>query len=331
MPLHESEFISLFTLDDWISSCDEAFRLYGQGLMVNPPRVETVERAGALDLFRLNMPAEWIGRYRGEKRIEERSDVETGRLGARSAVIALKDLRTGARAEVEADLITNMRTGAAGALAARYLARPDPEVAAVLGTGRIAKALTLCADRLFDLKEVRATSRRPEGRRAFAEEVGPRLRAPLRMMETIPACVEDADMVLSAVPTPGPILRPRDVRPDAHLSVMAGDARTAQLDLDLLRARPIVVDEPTQAARSGEFRAAQEAGRYGDIQFARDAQGHLLTVGDAANGRLGHLRGKGAIAYLTGLAVQDLHAAAMVYERVTGERASTENHIDTKR
>ncbi len=325
MPLRESEFIHLLTLDDWISSCDEAFRLYGQGLMVNPPRVETVERSGALDLFRLSMPAEWVGRYRGEKRIEERSDVRTGRLGARSAVIAIEDLRTGARAEVEADLITNMRTGAAGALAARYLARPDARVAAVLGTGRIAKALALCADRLFDLKEVRATSRRPEGRRAFAEEVGPRLRAPLRMADDIPSCVEDADIVLSAVPTPGPILRARDVRPDAHLSVMGGDTRTAQLDLDLLRARPIVVDEPTQAANSGEFRAAREAGRSGDIPFARDAQGRILTVGDAANGRLRHLRGKGAIAYLTGLAVQDLHAAAMVYERVM------ENHIDTKR
>jgi ornithine cyclodeaminase/alanine dehydrogenase-like protein (mu-crystallin family) len=143
--------------------------------------------------------------------------------------------------------------------------------------------------------------------------------------------VEDADIVLSAVPTPAPVLMARDVRPDAHLSVMGGDARTAQLDLDLLRTRPVVVDHPDQAANSGEFRAAQEAGRSAEIQFFRDAQGRVLTVGDAANGRLRRLRGRGAVAYLTGLAVQDLHAAVMVYERVMGERVSMENHIDTKR
>jgi len=148
------------------------------------------------------------------------------------------------------------------------------------------------------------------------------------MADDIPSCAEDADIVLSAVPTPAPILRPRDVRPDAHLSVMGGDARTTQLDLDLLRARPVVVDHPDQAANSGEFRAAQEAGRSAEIQFTRDAQGRILTVGDAANGRLRHLLGRGAVAYLTGLAVQDLHAAAMVYERILSGRR--ENRVDIK-
>lgn len=316
--IRESDFAPLFSLDDWIASCDAAFRLYGQGLMLNPPRIETVERTAGLDLLRLRMQAEWVGRYRGEKVIEERSDVKAGRLGARSAVIALEDLRTGARAEVEADLITNMRTGAAGALGARYLARPGAEVAAVLGTGRIARALALCVDRLFDLKEIRATSRRAGARRAFAEEIGPRLRSPLRMADSIPACAADADIVLAAVPTATPILKSDDLRPDAHLSTMGGDPRTVQLDFGLLRSRPVVVDHPGQAAQSGEFRAAREAGRYDEIQFARDAQGQPLTVGDAANGRLERLRGKGAIAYFTGLAVQDLHAAAMVYERNRG-------------
>ncbi|MSS73591.1 MAG: ornithine cyclodeaminase family protein [Candidatus Latescibacteria bacterium] len=318
MCIHESDFAPLFTLDDWIASCDEAFRLYGQGVMINPPRVETVEKTDGRDLFRLRMSAEWVGRYRGEKVIQERSEVGTGRLGARSALITLEDLRTGARAEVEADLITNLRTGAAGALGARYLARPGAEVAAVLGTGRIAKALTLCTDRLFDLKEVRATSRKAGSRRAFAEEIGPRLRSPLRMMDSVSACVEDADIVLTAVPTATPILNAGDLKPEAHLSVMAGDSRTIQLDLGLLGARPVLVDEPDQAAESGEFRAARETGHYETIRLVKEGPGRSMTIGDAANGHLERLRGAGAIAYFTGLAAQDLHAAAMVYERNRG-------------
>jgi ornithine cyclodeaminase/alanine dehydrogenase-like protein (mu-crystallin family) len=319
--IRELDFAPLCTLDDWTASCDEAFRLYGQGVILNPPRTEAVERSGALDLFRLRMSAEWAGRYRGSKVIEERSDVKTGRLGSRSALIALEDLRTGTRVEIEADLITNLRTGAAGALGARYLARPGAEVAAVLGTGRVAKTLALCIDRLFDLKEVRATSRRPQGRRAFEEEIGPQLRAPLSMAESVPACVRDADLVLAAVPTRTPILGSADLKPGAHLSVMGGDARTAQLDFDLLRTRPVVVDHPDQAARSGEFVAAREAGRGEEVRFVKDDGGRVLTVGDAANGRLEHLRGKGAVAYFTGLAAQDLHAAVTVYERV-GKRGA---------
>jgi ornithine cyclodeaminase/alanine dehydrogenase-like protein (mu-crystallin family) len=318
MRIHESDFAPLFALDDWIARCDEAFRLYGQGIILNPPRTETVERTDGLDLFHLRMTAEWVGRYRAEKVIEERSDVGTGRLGARSSAITLEDLGTGAQAELEADLITNTRTGAAGALGARYLARPNAEVVALLGTGRIAKALALCVDRLFVLKEIRATSRKAESRNAFAEEIGPCLRSPLKMADSVPACVKDADIVLAAVPTGEPILKADDLRPDAHLSIMGGDSRTLQLDPGLLRARPVVVDEPEQAAQSGEFRAAREAGRYGDIRFAGDAQGRRLTIGDAANGRLERLRGQGAIAYFTGLAAQDLCAAVMVYERNRG-------------
>ena len=45
-----------------------------------------------------------------------------------------------------------------------------------------------------------------------------------------------------------------------------------------------------------------------------------MTIGDAALGRLDALRGKGPIVYFTGMAIQDIHAAATVYERTIGTR-----------
>jgi ornithine cyclodeaminase/alanine dehydrogenase-like protein (mu-crystallin family) len=102
---------------------------------------------------------------------------------------------------------------------------------------------------------------------------------------------------------------------------MAGDPRTVQLDFDLLRARPVVVDVPRQAAKSGEFRLARESGRHDEISLVRDDEGRVLTIGDAACGRLEGLRGSGGIAYFTGMAAQDLVAAVRICERMKKGRA----------
>ena len=312
----DSEIEEALTVEDFLASCHEAFRLYGLEDLRNPPRRERVWREGEVDRFRLEMTAEWQGRFSARKIIEERSNVKTGRLGDRTAVIELTDLSSGAQILLDAEHITNMRTGAAGALGARYLGPASIETVAILGTGRIARALALCVDRALHPREIVATGRRPESRRAFEAEVGDAVGAGIRTVDSAAACVRNAQAVFAAVPTPEPILSAGAVGETTHLSVMGGDGRTAQLDLDLLCSRPVVVDHPDQAPDSGDFRIAREEGRYAAIDFARDDAGRVMTIGDAALGRLERLRGRGAIAYFTGLAAQDLHAAVVAYRRV---------------
>ena len=157
--ISDAEVERALSVEDFVSSCHEAFRLYGMGEMQNPPRREEVRREGEVDLFRLELPGEWEGRYRARKVIEERSDVATGRLGERTAVIELEDVRSGRRAVLGAEYITNMRTGAAGALGARYLAREPVRRVAILGTGRISRALALCVDAAQHPPEIRATAK----------------------------------------------------------------------------------------------------------------------------------------------------------------------------
>ena len=144
--ISDEQIASVMTTRDFVESCDEAFRLYGLGKMVNPLRKEEVSREGEMDLFRLVMPGWWKGRFTGQKVIEERSDVKMGRLGSRTAVIELEDVRRDDRITLDAERITNMRTGAAGALGAKYLAESPVRTAAILGTGRIAQALGRCID-----------------------------------------------------------------------------------------------------------------------------------------------------------------------------------------
>ena len=312
--LREETFAHRFSTADFLAACHQAFERYGAGVIDNPPRTESIQKRGALDYFRLDMPAEWPGKFRARKIIEEFSDVASGRLAKREAYIAFEDLQQGRSWRLEAGHITDRRTGAAGALGLQYLAGTTIERVAILGTGRIARTLALSCDALFDLEELACTSRRAENRAAFAEAVGPGLRAHLRVVASLEACIAGADAVLTAVPTPQPILTAATLAEVPYLAVLAGDSRTRQLASEVLYERTVVVDVLAQAQKSGEFRFAAEQGQAEQIALARNAEGTVLDIGDAACGRLGAIAPSAV--YLTGMGAQDLCAAAMVYHRL---------------
>lgn len=297
---------------DFVESCDAAFRLYGAGEMLNPAREESLSQENGEDVFRLRLPGLWPGRYRGEKLIEEHSDVKTGRLGSRVAKIQLEDLKTDYHVVLDAEYITNMRTGAAGVLGAKYLAGATKHVA-ILGTGRIAHALALCADVCLKPEVICATSRKAENREAFARELHSQITCPLNMVDSVARCVQHADVILASVPTPEPIVFETMVDARAHISVLGGDQRTQQLDMDLFLSRPLVPDHADQVLKSGEFIRAQKENSV--VQWVKTAQGDIQNIGQAALGGLENLRGQGVIAYFSGMAIQDVHAASQVWER----------------
>ncbi len=299
-----------FSPKDFLANCDEAFRLYGQGLATMPPRQQDVD---ASDRFTLKMSASLPG-YSGYKFIEELPGTESGKLGSRTAVIRLKP-DGGVEVEMDAEFITNMRTGAAGALGLRYFA-PEARKVSILGTGKISKAMALCAAEL-GVKTLNVYSRNPENRERFKRELSG-LDLEVVLYDSIAGCIAECEAILTAVPTPQPILFYRDLPQPIYISVMGGDSRTAQLDSKILTWAVIVPDNQEQIKKSGEFKAALAEGYYGKINFAR-CENRLADIGDAANGRL-EVSGDIIVGYFTGLAVQDINAAKMVYERFTSSR-----------
>ncbi|MXZ08747.1 MAG: hypothetical protein F4Y79_04810 [Gemmatimonadetes bacterium] len=310
--ISDEQIASVMTTRDFVESCDEAFRLYGLGKMVSPLRKEEVSREGEMDLFRLVMPGWWKGKFTGQKVIEERSDVKVGRLGSRTAVIELEDMRKGDRISFDAERITNMRTGAAGALGAKYLAKMPVRTAAILGTGRIAQALGRCIDVALAPETIRVTSRTAERRAAYQADVGGDLSCDLDMVADIEACIDGADAIFTSVPTPEPILF--DVESHVHISVIGGDGRSTQLDPGLLTRRFVVPDHGEQVLKSGEFLALCE--REKTPRWVKGEEDEILNIGHASLGHLEHLRGQGCIAYSSGLAIQDVHAAAIVWGKI---------------
>ena len=254
----ERDCVRWLSAADSIDSCNRAFLHYGSGEIHNPPRSESVEQRDGLDHFRLDMPAEWIGKYRARKRIEEQSSVASGRLESRQAYIELEDMTHGVTVRLDAGHITDMRTGSAGALGLKC--KHSVPFAAYRLSARAASRAPCAGLRcLFDLDEIRCTSRSAEKRDVFAREMEPILSTRLHMAASQTEC-SMGNALLSAVPTPEPILDNRVTEAVDYLVVVGGDSRTRQVEESVLEGRPVLVDLWEQASASGEFRWAHAAG-----------------------------------------------------------------------
>jgi ornithine cyclodeaminase/alanine dehydrogenase-like protein (mu-crystallin family) len=115
-----------------------------------------------------------------------------------SGVIVLNDSETGAPSAVlDADWITTMRTGAVAAVAARMLARPDAETAAIIGPGRIGAAALAALRLTLPPRAVRAWAPRSETAQHFARANG------AEAVGTAAEAIRGADVIVSAAPWPG--------------------------------------------------------------------------------------------------------------------------------
>ena len=304
----EEEIRQHFDMGMFLDACHRGFTLFGTGELINPERREWVE---ADKSFHLVMEAEWKERYKARKTIDEQSDVSTGRLGERRAMMTLTDLQAESVVEMGADLVTDMRTGAAAALGLQYLCPPSLRRLAVIGTGRVALRAALACDELHQLECIVVTSRNPENRERFAAQASSVANARIELAPDVDRCVADADAIVAAVPTPQPVLSKAHVE-GKMLVAIGGDSRTQQLAPEILSEQIILPDHLQQTMKAGEFRRAQEDGQLESVRFARDENGTVLNMGDAACERLGGVRPQ--VVYLTGVAALDLCAAVMIYE-----------------
>jgi ornithine cyclodeaminase/alanine dehydrogenase len=108
--------------------------------------------------------------------------------------------------------ITAMRTGAATALAARYLARPESSVVGILGCGVQGRTNLEALKTLFPLERVMAYDIDPQARRRYAEEMESRFDLEVEEVEGAESAVRGCDMVVTA----GPILK------QPHSTIQAG-------------------------------------------------------------------------------------------------------------
>lgn len=223
-------------------------------------------------------------------------------------------------AVIDAAQITAIRTAAASAVATRALARTEAGGLAILGTGEQAITHLESVSRVRNLSWIRIWGRSYEKARMFAQEQGARLGLRVEAARSAEDAVRDADIVCTVTASHEPVLKGSWLARGAHVNLVGASRNTSrECDDEVVTRSRYFVDSRTSArAEAGELKHATDAGLVDES--------HILgEIGEVLGGKVA---GRTSVTDITvykslGVAVQDLAAAHVVYERALRDSIGT--------
>ncbi len=230
------------------------------------------------------------------------------------AVVVLVDPRNGfPLAIMGGKTLTDIRTGAAGGVAAKYLARRDSRTLGLVGAGAQARTqLAALLEVYGGFNEVRVWGRH-ESAGKFTVEMRSKYgdRCTIIPVKTVKEAVEDADIVVTTTPSRKPLVMEDMVSPGMHLNCIGADAPgKEELDPAILKKAKIVVDDFAQAAHGGEINVPLSRGLI-------SMEDVWAEIGEIIAGLKKGRENPDEITIFssTGLAVQDAVAAKIAYDK----------------
>jgi alanine dehydrogenase len=315
--LGRNEIEELLSMDEAIEAVEHSFRLETEGGTIMPPKLYLNLPSYQGD-FRA-MPV-YIDGSAGVKWVSVYPDNWRQNLPSIVATIILCDPNTGyPLAIMDGTYITNMRTGAAGGVAVKYLARRDSSVIGFIGAGTQAKTQLLAISKVLpQIKEAKVFDLHQYTSLKYAEEMGARLSLNISTVETIEEATE-ADIVVTTTPSRTPIVKKQHIRPGTHINAIGADAKGKQeLEADLLTGAKIIVDDIEQASHSGEINVPLSEG----VIKVEDIYGTLGEV--AANMKKGRENDEEITIFdSTGLAIEDIICAKLIYKKAKERGVTT--------
>ena len=313
--LTSREIRSLLTVGSCLKVVEASFRAQGLNHVVLPPKLYLTlpKRVGdfrAMPAFLEDPPScgmKWVNVHEGNR---------PKGLPTVMALILLNDPRTGfPLAVMDGTFVTQMRTGAAGAIAASALAREDSSTLALIGCGIQAETQLLFLLRRFPLKRVWVWGPTEANRKQFLRRMRP-LKSILRPIASIEEAVRSSDIVTTVTPSRRPLVLADWVRPGTHLNAIGADARGKQeLDPKILKRSHLVVDDREQSCHSGELNVPFSKG----LISQRDIHATLAEV--VTGQKRGRLSSREITVFdSTGLAIQDVAVAHWIYQRAIASK-----------
>ena len=296
-------------MSEVLKAVENAFELKARGKAIMPPKLylDLPQHQGN---FRA-MPA-YINGIAGIKWVSVYPNNSNYNLPTVMATIVLNDPNTGCPlAFMDGTYITSVRTGAAGGVAVKYLARKDSTIIGMVGAGIQAKAqLMAIAEVVSKIEEVKVFDVYKEVSQKYIKEMNAKLGLNLRVVETIEE-VTEADIVVTTTPSTKPVIMNNHIKPGTHINAIGADAKGKQeLEASILLKAKVVVDDVEQASHSGEINVPLAEGLIKIEQI-------YGTLGEVvANMKKGRENNEEITIFdSTGLAIQDLICAKLVYEK----------------
>ena len=208
--------------------------------------------------------------------------------------------------------LTDLRTGAAGALAADLLARKEVDRVGILGVGTQARFQLAALLGVRKVGTVVAYGRSTAKAAAYAREVESRHGVRVTVAATMEKAVRGSDIVVTVTPSTQPLVQPDWVQDGTHITAVGSDGPDKQeLDVRVLeKADKVVADRLEQCLRLGEIHHAVQAG----VLAKEDVYAELGEI--AAGMKPGRESDDEiTVADLTGVGVQDAAVANLAVEQ----------------
>jgi ornithine cyclodeaminase len=223
-----------------------------------------------------------------------------------AGLMLLFDAQTGTPEALLLDnaYLTDLRTGAAGAVAAEALARADVDAVGVIGSGVQARHQLACLRHVRRFSRVRCWSRTPAHADALCAELAREWNLDARAVATAEEAVRGADVLITVTPSRAPLVRAAWLAPGLHITAVGSDAPGKQ-ELDaacLERADLVVADRIAQCAAFGELAHAPNVRPHAEL-------GEIVAGLKPGRTRDDQI----TIADLTGVGFQDTAIASAVY------------------
>jgi alanine dehydrogenase len=295
--LNEQDAAQFVDMPSAIAAVRAAFVAQARGEAVNIPRtrLEFGER-------RLNLMA-------GGGRAPDRYALKS--YGSAAYHILLYSAELGLLAIMEANLLGQIRTGAASAVATQVMARPQAGRIGLIGAGRQARTQILALRCVGRASEVAVFARDRARQTAFCERLQSELALPVRAAGSAQEAVRDADIVVTATNSSNPVVMNEWLLPGTHVNAMGANAASRrELDAQIvLRAAALVTDDIAQAkTEAAEF---IDLARTGALDWNDLIPLHRIV------GAPGFRRDHEAITLFKSLGVglEDLAIASLLYDR----------------
>jgi len=304
-----ADVLALVSMDDCIGAVEQAFREFAEGRL-HAGLLSTHAERGAF-----HIKTSTFGRYFAAKlNANFPANPAAHGLPTIQGVIMLADAATGVPlAILDSIEVTVLRTAAATAVAAKYLARRDSRTATIVGCGRQGVAQLAALVRVLPIERVSAIDSDAGRATAYAAAMTARLGVEVRAADAI----APADVLVTCTPASRPFVREL-ARGSFVAAVGADNPQKCEIAPEAMRDAVVIADVLDQCATIGDLRAAIAAG----AMTREDVRAELGAI--IAGRAIGRRSEDETIIFdSTGAGFQDAAAASLAYERALERGAGT--------
>ena len=302
MTLHinEAEVRSVLTMAISLEAVEESLRKQARGEVLVQPRRRFELPKG---FYHYMAAADYTGGFVAEKQY-------TYVAGKIRFLVLLYEMATGDLvAQIEADYMGQLRTGAASGVATKFMARRDARIAAIIGTGGQARTQLEAIAGVRKLELARAYGRDVSRREKFCSDMAERLRIPVHAAGSAAQAIEGADIVCTATTASQPVVTASDIAAGMHINAIGvNHAHKQELDEVVVGRADIIAVDSIEQSR-------QEAGDL-IIAFVQDESkwSAVKKLADIVDGKIPGRSNESAITLFksNGIASWDLAVAVRV-------------------